>query len=139
MIVSMSSPIEPVSAPVSPELILSELRGLAQTQNARFDGVERDQNSMRDWMGRLSDGLERQMHAIAQFANLETRLAHQNNETSDIKLEIGEIKDAVGDLQKKDFKSTWFRTAVAAGVAAIASPLVIWFVTSILHIHIGIG
>lgn len=118
---------EPAVSPVTPEVLLAEMRGLRLEQNARFDGMDREQSDMKAWLGRLSEALERQVQATTRLFSLEAIVSSVVTQVADLKLDVAAAKEDVIGLQKKEAQSSllgkgvW--AAAAAGFAALCTGL----------------
>ena len=119
----------------SSELVLSEVRGLASTVNARFDSAQRETDDMKNWMGRLSNTLEKTAEATTKFMSMETRVVHVENGMSDYALDLADVKDDVSTMKQEVAKNSvtrnWTLAAGASFLGAIATlalpPIMHWF------------
>lgn len=127
-----NSPLPDSMGPVTPEVLLAEVRGIAATQSARFDGIEREQGTMREWMSRLSDAIDRQVTVTTKFIGLEVRQAQTEKEASDLRLEVRSLNDKVDKLQKDGIKTGIIRGAISALVGGVVSAVVIGIVLKVL-------
>lgn len=114
------------------DLILAEVKGLASTIEARFDGVERDQNSVKEWMGRLATTLEKQVEVTAKFIGFEVRMSGFEANQSDFKLDLASVKDAQTSNEQEGVKNRLFRTGLLALAAAIGGAIVSAVATKIV-------
>lgn len=116
------------------DVVLAEIRGVANTMSARFDGIEREQNSQRDWLGRLSDAVDRQITAITKFGQLEARLATVETTSTDRTLEIADLKKDIDDIKQANFKRSVFLslgTAVGGAIVwGLGQPIVASLITA---------
>lgn len=108
---------------VSNDVVLAEVRGLASTVEARFDGMQREHGNMKQWMGRLSDTLDRYSSVASQFVSLETRAAHTEAEVSDHALDIAEMRSEIGDIKTENAKSSQSRKVIIAVVAFFSAAI----------------
>lgn len=116
------------------QVVLAELRGIRMEQNARFDGIEREQTDMKSWLGRLSDALERQVQATTRLFSLEAHVATVAAQTSDNKLDIASLHEKVDSLDKAHAQSKLIGRGVAALIGAAVTAFATGWAEKILHI-----
>lgn len=110
-------------SPVTTDVLLAEVKGFRMEQSARFDGIEREQNDMKAWLGRLSEALERQVQATTRLFSLEAIVANLANQTSDTKLDVAELGEKVTTLEKAQAQSRLIGRGVAALIGAALTAL----------------
>lgn len=110
-------------SPVTTDVLFAEVRGFRLEQNARFDGIEREQGDMKAWLGRLSEALERQVQATTRLFSLEAIVANLANQTSDTKLDVAELGEKISTLEKAQAQSRLIGRGVAVLIGAALSAL----------------
>lgn len=110
-------------SPVTTDVLLAEVKGFRMEQSARFDGIEREQNDMKAWLGRLSEALERQVQATTRLFSLEAIVANLANQTSDTKLDVAELGEKISTLEKAQAQSRLIGRGVAALIGAALTAL----------------
>ena len=105
--------------------LLAEVRGIDATQQARFDGIEREQSSMREWMGRLSDAIDRQVNITAKFIGLEVKQGQLESQISDIKLDLQSTNEKVSTIKESNIRAQLVIGGISAFVSSFATAILI--------------
>jgi hypothetical protein len=123
----------PLEAPVTTAVLLAEVRGIAAVQAARFDGMEREQASQANWLGRLSDALERQIQQTTRFISLESVLGAVAGQVSDIKLDSATLNERLIVLETSASSAALARKGVYTVIGLIITALLAALSTKLIH------
>jgi hypothetical protein len=98
--------------------VLAELRGLRTIVGTRFDAVEREQDQTREWLGRCSTAIDRMSETLTRTVSLETRLAVNEGELSDVKLDVAELQTELAAMKEEGAKNRFIREGLIGFVGA---------------------
>lgn len=109
--------------PINESTVLAEVRGLRQIVDLRFDAFEREQDMVREWLGRVSATLDRVTETLSRTVNIETRQGQMEAEISDIQLDLAAVQADVTSIKQTNFKKNLFINAIIGFVSTAATAL----------------
>jgi flagellin-like hook-associated protein FlgL len=109
------------------------VRGLAAAIQVRFDGIHTQQADMKQWLGRLSEAIDRQSEVTAKLVGVELRLGHNEADISDLRLDVDELGKNIGAIETENVKTHFVRNGFLAVITSTIVGIVIAVFGGIFH------
>jgi chromosome condensin MukBEF ATPase and DNA-binding subunit MukB len=103
------------------EAVMAEMKGLREVMDTRFDAVTREQDSSREWMGRISTAMDRVSETLSRQIHIEARVAHAESDISDLKLDLSEAQKELTDQKEKSIKGGLILNGIVGFASAAAT------------------